>query len=115
MDPKRITQATDVLAILEDGEFAHEATNEIQTVLAKLRDMAPPKGKGVKGSVTIKLAFDVTGNQVEIAAALESKTPKATRGRSFFFVRPDGALSTEHPSQMAMFDGPKVVGGQQAG
>ena len=115
MDPKRITQATDILAILEDGDFAHEATTEIENVLSKLRDLAPPKGKAVKGSVTIKLGFEVVGNQVEIAAALESKTPKATRGRSFFFVRADGALSTEHPSQISMFDGPKVVAERDAG
>lgn len=106
---KRITQASDIVALVERGDLNHDLSNEISKTLTELRDQAPPKGK-VKGSVTLKLNFSVDGNSVEIEAAIDSKVPKRPRGNSVYFLTQDGALSTEHPQQDNFnFDGPREV------
>jgi hypothetical protein len=105
---KRITQATDILGVLERGDLNHDLTGEIESVLKALRDLAPPKGK-VKGSVGLTLNFQVEGQSVEIEASITSKVPKRQRGRSFYFLTQEGSLSTEHPQQSDMFNGPRAV------
>ena len=97
---KRIRDATQIIGMLEDGELSCDLSNEISFVLDKLRDAAGPKSKA-KGYVTLKLNFAVEGVSTEIDAEISSKTPKAKRGRSFFFVTDDG-LSTEHPKQLSI-------------
>jgi hypothetical protein len=98
---KRIRDATQIIGLLEDGDLASDLSNEIQHVLDKLRDAAGPK-RAAKGSVTLKLNFEVEGVSTTIDADIASKTPKAKRSSSFFFVTDDG-LSTEHPKQVQMF------------
>ena len=108
VDTKRLRQASDILAYLEQGDFNAEVTSQNEELLKYLQEIAPQKGKGIKGVLTIKLSYDVVGNQVETTASVETKAPKRTRGRDFFFLREDGALSTEHPKQANMFDDDKV-------
>lgn len=106
---KKIRQATDIIAILERGDLNADLTAEITKVLEALQEAAPPKGKAVKGEVTLKLKFAVEGASVEVESEIASKTPKRPRGRDFYFVTEDAALSTEHPRQSNMFDGPREV------
>lgn len=104
----KIRQASDIIAMVERGDLNADLSAEISRVLKKLQDLAPPKGK-VKGRVSLTMSFTVEGRTVEIDAAIDSKTPKATRGRSFYFLTPDAELSTEHPQQDDMFSGPREV------
>jgi len=107
---KKIKQATDIIGVIERGDLNADLTGEIESVLKTLQDLAPPKGK-VKGSVRLDLNFSVEGTSVEIEASIASKVPKRQRGRSFYFLTQDGAISTEHPQQTEMFAGPREVSG----
>ena len=107
---KPIGQATEILAILEDGTLNADVSREIQRTLEALQDVADPSGKRkVKGSVTLKITFAVSGRQVEIEADIASKTPKASRSSTFMFITPDHKLSTDHPSQQQLEFGPREV------
>ena len=97
----KIRDATQLLAMLEDGELAQDLSTEVNELLAKLRDAAGPKTKA-KGSVTLKLNFTVEGVATEIDTEIVVKAPKSKRGKSFYFVTDDG-LSTDHPRQIQMF------------
>ena len=108
MDYRRIRQANDIIGVLEDGDFNAAVTSENEALLKVLRDLAPQKGKGVKGSLTIKIDYELVGNSLEVAGSVAAKAPKPQRGRSFYFLTAEGALSTEHPKQQNMFDDPKV-------
>lgn len=105
---KQIRQANEIIGMLERGDLNADLSNEIQRVLKELIDGAPPKGK-LKGSVQVKLSFTVDSGSVEIEAAIESKLPKRARSRDFYFVTPEGGLSTEHPRQQDMFAAPREV------
>lgn len=107
---KPIGQATEIIGILENGEVNSDLSDEIGRTLERLQDLADAAGKRkVKGSVTVKLNFEVSGKQVEIEADISSKTPKASRSRSFYFITPDHKLSTEHPQQQSMEFGPREI------
>lgn len=106
---KKIRQATDIIGVLERGDLNADLTAEITKVLAALQEAAPPKGKTVKGEVSLKLKFAMEGSSVRVESEFSSKTPKRPRGADFYFVTEDAALSTEHPKQTNMFDGPREV------
>lgn len=105
---KRIRDGQTIIGILEGGQLAADFGTEVTDVLAKLKDLSGdrPKNK-FKGSVTLKLAFEVEAGAVNIDASIETKTPKAPRSSSYFWVLDDGSLSTEHPQQTDMFAGPR--------
>jgi hypothetical protein len=105
---KRIRDSQTIIGMLEGGEAASALSSEITETLAKLKDLSGdrPKSK-VKGSVTLKLNFEVEAGAVTITCDIDSKRPKPVRGSSFYWVMDDGALSTEHPQQTDMFAGPR--------
>jgi len=109
---KRIRDAQTIIGALENGEAAAELSKEITETLAALKEQGGgrPKAK-VKGSVTLKLDIEVEGNSATITADIQSKRPKPVRGSSFYWVLDDGSLSTEHPQQMNMFNGPREAVG----
>jgi hypothetical protein len=105
---KKIRDGQTIIGILEGGQLAADFGSEVTETLAKLKDLSGdrPKNK-FKGSVTLKVGFEVEGGAVTIDCAIETKTPKAPRSSSFFWVLDDGSLSTEHPQQTDMFAGPR--------
>lgn len=112
---KKIRDAQTIIGMLEGGELAAALGAEITETLAKLKDIAGnrPKNK-VKGSVTLKLGFEVEQGSVEISCDIDSKRPKPARGSSFYWITDDGALSTEHPQQTDMFAGPRDADRRQS-
>ncbi|MEQ1951001.1 hypothetical protein [Mesorhizobium sp. CN2-181] len=107
---KKIRDAQTIIGMLEGGELAAALGSEITDTLAKLKEMSGnrPKNK-VKGSVTLKIGFEVDAGTVEVSCDIDSKRPKPERGRSFYWVLDDGSLSTEHPQQTDMFAGPRAA------
>ena len=107
---KPLSQASDIVAVLEDGDLNNDLSAEIQKVLAELQDLAPANGRGkVKGSLTLKIDFMVSGKSVEIESSFASKLPKRPRASSTYFVTPDAKLSVDHPQQRNMEFGPQEV------
>ncbi len=101
----KIRDATQVLGMLERGDFAAEVTEKLQAVIDACRDAAGPKTTA-KGSLGIKIAVEVQGVQITLTGEVEGKVPKVKRGSSIYFLAPDGSISTEHPQQMDMFPKP---------
>ncbi|MBB3996908.1 hypothetical protein [Aureimonas pseudogalii] len=99
---KKIRDATVVLGMLEDGQFASDLSESIRATLDALNERAGTKGKA-KGSIAVKLDLVVSNGMVTIDCTLDAKTPKPERGSTVLFVTDDGSLSTEHPKQMTMF------------
>ena len=107
---KRIRDAQTIVGMLEGGELNAALSSEITATLAKLKEMSSENHKkSFKGSVSLKLSFEMEAGAVTIAADIEAKTPKQPRARNFYWVTDDGALSTEHPQQTDMFAGPRDV------
>lgn len=108
--PRTLSQASDLIAVLEDGDLNADLSSEMHKVLSELQDLAPAGGKGkVKGSVTLKIDFAVSGKTVELDTTFTSKVPKRPRASSHYFITPDAQLSTDHPQQERLFEGPREV------
>ncbi len=105
---KPLSQASDIVAVLEGGDLNSDLSTEICKVLSELQDLAPANGKGkIKGSVSLKIDFIVSGKTVEVETNFTSKVPKRPLSTSVYFVTPDAKLSTDHPQQEAMEFGPR--------
>ena len=98
----KIRDATQIIGMLERGDLAAALTEELSKVVEACREAAGPKTKA-KGQVTLKIEIEVEGVQITLTGDIGSKTPKAPRAGSIYFLAPDGAISTEHPQQMDMF------------
>jgi hypothetical protein len=96
--------------MLEGGELAASFGAEITTALAQLKELAGDHPKiSAKGKVTLTLGFEVCAGTVEVRASIDSKLPKPSRGKSFYWLTDDGSISTEHPQQTDMFAGPRGI------
>jgi len=107
---QRIRDAQTIIGSLEGGQLAAELSTEITETLAELKEHVAdrPKAKA-KGSVTLKIDFEVENGTALVSGEISSKRPKKPRDRDFFFLTDDGALSNEHPRQQNMFDPPHAV------
>ena len=110
---KLIREIPALLAWLEGGELSEKMREELRETVAALDEAAGPKGKA-KGSLSLKLNLTVTAGRVEITAELATKRPKEERGSTVLWVTESGELSTEHPRQHSMFDGPRAVAGERS-
>lgn len=107
---KLIRDGQTIVGMLEGGAVAQAFGTEMTETLAALKEHCGgrPKVKA-KGKVTLTIDLEVEGASATITADIQSKRPKPVRGASFYWVMDDGALSTEHPQQIAMFDGPRAA------
>lgn len=105
---KLIREPQALIGMLEDGEFADRFRRELVETLQALNDAAGPKGKA-SGNVALKLGLKVEAGMVTINADLSSKRPKEEHRSSIFWVTETGELSTQHPRQQDMFEGPRMV------
>jgi hypothetical protein len=97
-----------VMAMLERGELGPALSTEITSILQHLNTVAADRGKA-KGKLKITLSFDVEEGAVRIRADLAQTLPKLARPESLFFITEDGGISTQHPQQTSLFDGPRAV------
>lgn len=91
-----------VLQMLEGGAFINELRNEMTKAVKTLRDTAGEKGTA-KGTLTLKLKFEVKGATCEITPEIAVKLPVAARMPETLFITAAGELSDEHPRQLSMF------------
>ena len=104
-----------LIGSLEGGQLNQALSNEFAEVFRKLHDLSTEdQKKNHKGSVTLKLSLAAENGSVTISADIKSDTPKQPRPRSFYWITENGELSTEHPRQHDMFNGPRVTGQRSA-
>lgn len=99
---RRITEATQIIGLLEGGQLASDLSDEIRKTIQDLQEHAGATGTA-KGKVALTLSFEQSGEKTEVVADIATKLPKRQRRTSFFFTTDDGALSIEHPRQHDMF------------
>ncbi|MDI9847333.1 hypothetical protein QM467_04570 [Rhodoblastus sp. 17X3] len=104
----KIRDASTLLGMIDGGDIAADLTTEITDTLAAIEaSRAGRKKTSVSGSVTLKIKFKAENGGVTIDADIDSNRPKKVRGSTYLFVDSDGSLSTEHPQQTDMFNGPR--------
>lgn len=100
MTNRPIRRFSELLGLLDGGKFESACDLALTEALGSLEEM--PKDKG-KATITITLEVDYDGGRVDVHPVLKSKLPEGQAfGRTPLWVH-DGALSTQHPSQINMF------------
>lgn len=100
MTARPIRRMTELLGLLDGGKFEHACDEALTDALSTLE--ALPKEQGTaKLTIEITIAFD--SGRVDVQPVLKAKLPEGQAfGRTPLWVH-EGALSTQHPSQIDMF------------
>lgn len=107
---KATNDALIVLSTLEDGALKADFSKELTTVLASLNSLSENSPKStLKGSLTLKLNISMQDGVATLQADITSKLPKIPRRSSIRWVEEDGSVTTEHPNQTSLFEGPRAV------
>lgn len=100
--PRLIRRFSEVLALLSRGTFETACNAAVQEAIETLE--AQPGEKG-KAKVTIELDIAYQKGMVTLTPHLKSKLPEsADFGQDVLWTH-EGALSTQHPSQIDLFAG----------
>ena len=100
MTSRPIRRFAEVLGLLDRGEFEAACDRALEEALSALE--STPKEKG-SATLTVELKIDFDSGRVDVKPAIKSKLPVGDAfGRTPFWSI-DGALSTQHPSQIDMF------------
>lgn len=93
-EPRLRRPFMDTLRDLEHGYLLETLTDEQHKLVAAIESTMRP------GSITIKLTYKLEGRgQVAVSADVKSTLPALPRGKSLFFVTPEGNLQRDVPNQ----------------
>lgn len=105
MSVRLIRRFTEMLGLVDPG-FVPQCDDAVREVVEQLMDLPSEKGKA---TITITLEFEYEKGLFNVMPAVKTKLPEGKRfGRTPFWGH-EGALSTQHPSQIDMFAGPRPV------
>ena len=87
---------------MSDGDFAHDASIELNRVLTALRDEAIRVHGKIKGGLTIKLRFTVEdgGGVAQATCDIKPDIPRPRRAPAHMFITKGGNLSLTNPRQL---------------
>lgn len=96
-----------------DGVAHAELSEELHKLTSFLQDEAVNRSSKARGTLLIKLGFEVMPNGVAtIRYDIDAKRPKAQRNEAVAWVTPKGGnLVFENPKQVKLF--PREVGGNE--
>lgn len=107
---KKLKGTTVTLGAMENGGFLADVDEDLNEVLRKTKAVADQTKNGkAKGSLTITVAFEVSGDTITLGGKTKLSVPALPRRDSTFFVTSDGEITTEHPRQADMFPGPREI------
>lgn len=101
MAPRLIRRFTETLSLLDRGAFESKCNAALTEALDNLVNQPTEKGKA-SISVTLDLTYDK--GMLQVMPSLKSKLPEAERSGATIFWPHEGALSTQHPSQIDLED-----------
>lgn len=107
MAPRLIRQFTETLGLLDRGSFVKKCNDALAETLSTLESQPSEKGKA---SITVTLDFAFDKGMLQITPSIKNKLPEADRSGATIFWAHEGALSTQHPSQIDIEDAIRDAG-----
>lgn len=101
--PKRSRSASNVLAMLDDGEFNADLSEAIHELLKQIEGHAHRNKGQAKGQVDVKLQLSYANGMLVIVPDFKVKAPVEKRGGTALFIGEDMSLGRNPPGQRAMF------------
>lgn len=94
---------SDVLRLLDDGQFNADASVEMRDLVQALVDHAKSNKGVAKGSISIKMDFSLANGILVTVPDVTVKKPKAKRAGTALFTGENGTLGRNPEGQMALF------------
>jgi len=107
MKTLKSNQLQNVLADLDKGDFLEQASEELAKIILAVRNTSQ------KGSLTIKIAVDPTGEAFTIGGTLSSKLPQRKPLSIIRYATDEGLVSLRDPNQGEFPEVARVVDGGQ--
>ena len=98
----------DTIRLLNDGQFALDASAELRELVTKIADHAEQAKGAAKGSITIKLDIRMMNGAHIVTPSLKITAPVPDQPGTLLFSDDDGRLSRNRPDQ-GVFFGARVV------
>lgn len=98
-----------LLSLIGEGQTIAEINELWPAAMKTLREMSEDQPRKThKGKIKLTISVEVKDGVAEVGLDAAIDLPKRpTRSTIFWIRRSDGMLTTEHPSQISMFDGNK--------
>jgi hypothetical protein len=94
-----IRRFSEIVGLL-DRDFEPKLDTAVRELVESLVDLPTEKGKG---SITVTLDFEYEKGMFNLLPNVKVKLPEGQKFRRTPFWAHEGALSTQHPSQIDMF------------
>lgn len=101
--PKRSGHTSDVLRMLEDGEFDVEMSQKMRDLIHVMESHAHGNKGVAKGKLTITLDFALANGVFVLTPDFKVKEPVAKRAGTALFAAENGSLGRNPPGQAALF------------
>lgn len=101
--PARSRAASNVLKMIDDGEFDAELSHEMRDLLKQLETHAHNNKGQAKGEIDIKLKFSLANGMLVIVPDMKIKRPVEKRGGTALFIGEDGSLGRNPVGQQQFF------------
>lgn len=105
---KRSGYVSDVLRMLEDGQFNADVSGELRKLAEKMESHAHNNKGLAKGKLVIELDLTLANQVFTIVPSSKVKAPVEKRIGTALFLGENGSLGRNPPGQGAMFGGRKV-------
>jgi hypothetical protein len=99
MSSRLIRRFSEIIGLV-DRDFEPKLNSAVQEVVEALVDLPTEKGKA---SITVTLDFEYEKGMFNLLPNVKVKLPEGQKFRRTPFWAHEGALSTQHPSQIDMF------------
>jgi hypothetical protein len=96
-----IDDLLNALLFLDRGTFARKCNEILRQATEALRSTPNDKGKA---EISIKVIVYYDSGRIDIQPKVDSKLPQHVFGRTPFWLRSDGKLSTQHPDQLSILE-----------
>lgn len=101
--PKRSGYISDVIRMLDEGQFNVDASEDMRKLSAALHESAKRNKGRAKGAITLKLDFMIGNGVLVITPSHQTKFPVEKRSGTPLFMAENGSLGLNPVDQMAMF------------
>lgn len=100
---KRSGHLSDVLRLIDDGQFNADASEDMRKLVLALQEHAKSNKGIAKGSITIKMDFTLANGILVTTPDVSIKTPKVKRDGTALFIGEEGTLGRNPENQQALF------------
>lgn len=99
-----VTQLTDLIFMLNDGQFNADCADKLKTFAADLEERGIEDGKKVKGKITLTIEVDREHDGVYFFTPdIKLATPREKHGRTIGWVTPENRFTPNKPNQGNLF------------